>query len=104
MGINFWANTAGNVMKFSSDEGSGNFKSTSVTQLVGLDGALSENLRLGAVVGVGKTKTKEDGSREFDHTNRHAGLYAQVGLETVKFDLGAVYTDIKRKKTGSKAG
>lgn len=100
-GINFWANTAGNVMKFSSDEGSGNFKSTSVTQLVGLDGALSENLRLGAVLGAGKTKTKEDGSREFDHTNRHAGLYAQVGLETVKFDLGAVYTDIKRKKTGS---
>lgn len=100
-GINFWSNTAGNVMKFNSDEGSGKFKSTSMTQLFGLDGALNENLRLGAVLGAGKSKTKEDGSKEFDHTNKHVGLYAQISLESVKFDLGTVYTDIKRKKTGS---
>ncbi|WP_304342238.1 S8 family serine peptidase [Campylobacter ureolyticus] len=100
-GINFWSNTSGNKIKSNSDDGIVNFKSTSINQLFGLDGAIGENSVLGFMLGAGKTKTAEDGNNEFNHTNKYVGVYSQIDLNPIRLNLGTIYTDIKRKKTSS---
>lgn len=99
-GMSFWMTTTGSSIKADSDESSDNLKSTSLTQLFGADTKLNDSIRVGILLGMGKTNTKEDGSKEFENKNRHVGIYGDVDFDLVRLKLGAIYTKAGHNKVG----
>ena len=99
-GMSFWMTTTGNSIKSDSDESSDNLKSTSLTQLFGADTKLNDSIRVGILLGMGKTNTKEDGSKEFENKNRHVGIYGDMDFDLARLKLGAIYTKADHNKVG----
>lgn len=96
-GVELWTST--NLNRITTDKNLlRKFSTNSFTQLLGLDFLVGDDSKVGAFVGLGRTKSKIGGAEEAKDKDTHLGVYGEFGFSAVKFDLGLTHTKTDRER------